>query len=130
MRASPGTYGKLCSTAVRGALSLVFNTLYLRTKTSIARIHPSAEKYEQTTWISPYTWCTRTLLWTHRDMKKRSHCLHRKLGVWERNRVLFYGKPIDQNYREQNRATIILAGMPSYTEVPQFTMQAISEHSE
>lgn len=63
-------------------------------------------------------------------MKERGHCFHSKLGIWGKNVVFFYGKPTDQNYREQNRATIILADISSPTEVPQFTMQAISEHSE
>lgn len=63
-------------------------------------------------------------------MKERGQYFHKKLRVWEKNEVLFYGKPIDQNYREQNRATVILADMPSHTEVPQLTIQAISEHGE
>lgn len=32
--------------SLRGALSLVFNTLHLGTRTEIARMHPSAEKSE------------------------------------------------------------------------------------
>lgn len=60
-------------------------------------------------------------------MKERGQCFHRKL---EKNVILFYGKPIDQNYGEQTGATIILADIPSRAEVPQFTMQEISEHSE
>lgn len=69
-------------------------------------------------------------------MKERGHCFHKKLGVWEKNVVVFYGKPLfygkptDQNYGEQNRATVILGDIASHTEVPQFTIQAISEHSE